>query len=184
MAQQYLEMSEKNINFIEKQKIYFVSTATANSRVNISPKGMDSLKILGPNRLVWLNVTGSGNETAAHVSENSRMTIMFVAFEGKPNILRLYGQAKVIHKNDKEWEALLSNFDNLPGARQIFDLSVDLVQNSCGKAVPFFDYCEDREQLREWAAEKGDEELNKYWERKNQKSIDGIPTYILEKKKS
>ena len=91
MGQKYSEISEKNIQFIHQQKIYFVGTATADSRVNISPKGMDSFKVLGPNRVIWLNVTGSGNETSAHIQQNSRMTIMFLAFDGSPNILRLYG---------------------------------------------------------------------------------------------
>jgi hypothetical protein len=181
MGQQYLEISEKNIQFINEQKIYFVGTATQNSRVNISPKGMDSFKVLGPNRVIWLNVTGSGNETAAHVQENNRMTIMFLAFDGSPNILRLYGQAKVIHKNDIEWSELSSHFTLLPGARQIFDLSVDLVQNSCGMSVPFFNYDQDRSQLKDWATKKGDDGIKKYWEKKNQKSIDGLETKILEK---
>ena len=104
MGQQYTEISERNIQFINEQKIYFVGTATEDSRVNISPKGMDSFKVLNSNRVIWLNVTGSGNETSAHIQKNDRMTIMFLAFDGSPNILRLYGKAKVIHKNDSEWE--------------------------------------------------------------------------------
>lgn len=181
MGQQYSEISEKNIHFINEQKIYFVGTATNDSRVSISPKGMDSFKVLGPNRVIWLNVTGSGNETAAHVQEHNRMTIMFLAFDGSPNILRLYGKAKVIHKNDTQWDELSSHFTLLPGARQIFDLSVDLVQNSCGMSVPLYTYDEDRNQLKDWASKQGDEGIKKYWEKKNQKSIDGIKTNILEK---
>lgn len=180
MGQQYLEISDKNIKFIGEQKLYFVGTATEDSRVNISPKGMDSLKVLGPNRVVWLNVTGSGNETSAHIQKSSRMTIMFIAFDGSPNILRLYGHAKVIHKNDKEWDALSSHFTLLPGARQIFDLSVDLVQNSCGMSVPFYTYSEDRNQLQDWATKQGDDGIKRYWEKKNQTSIDGLDTKILE----
>lgn len=181
MGQQYSDISEKNIQFINEQKIYFVGTATDDSRVNISPKGMDSFKVLGPNRVIWLNVTGSGNETAAHVLENNRMTIMFLAFDGSPNILRLYGTAKAIHKNDAEWGELSSHFTLLPGARQIFDLSVDLVQNSCGMSVPLYSYCEDRNQLKDWAVKQGDDGIKRYWEKKNQKSIDGLETKILEK---
>lgn len=181
MGQQYSEISEKNIEFINEQKIYFVGTATNESRVNISPKGMDSFKVLGPNRVIWLNVTGSGNETSAHIQAHNRMTIMFLAFDGSPNILRLYGQAKVIHKNDAEWEELSSHFTILPGARQIFDLSVDLVQNSCGMSVPLYTYNEDREQLKNWAKKQGDDGIKKYWEKKNQNTIDGLETKILEK---
>ena len=174
MGQQYSEISAKNIEFIEQQKIFFVGTATNDSRVNISPKGMDSFKVINANRVVWLNVTGSGNETSAHIQQNSRMTIMFLAFDGSPNILRLYGHAKVIHKNDAEWPELAKNFDLLPGARQIFDMTVDLVQNSCGMSVPLYTYDGDREQLKNWAIKQGDDGIKKYWEKKNQKSIDGL----------
>lgn len=180
MGQQFLEISEKNRAFIEAQKIFFVGTATSDSRVNVSPKGMDSLRVLGPNRVIWLNVTGSGNETAAHVQDNPRMTLMFAAFEGKPNILRLYGQAKAIHMSDAQWPELSSHFNLIPGARQIFDLSVDLVQNSCGMAVPYFDFVEERSLLRDWAVKQGESGLRSYWEKKNQTTIDGIATGIVE----
>ncbi|BCD97368.1 pyridoxamine 5'-phosphate oxidase family protein [Marinagarivorans cellulosilyticus] len=181
MGQQYTEINDKNRLFIEQQKIYFVGTATADSRVNISPKGMDSLRVLGPNRVIWLNVTGSGNETAAHIQSHSRMTIMFAAFEGNPNILRLYGQAKVVHQNDEQWAELYNHFPATVGARQIFDMQVELVQNSCGMAVPFYTYNEEREQLNQWATKQGEQGLKQYWEKKNQSSIDGIETHILEK---
>lgn len=181
MAQQYSEISDKLQQFISDQKIYFVGTATADSRVNVSPKGMDSLKVLNENRVVWLNVTGSGNETSAHIQQNNRMTIMFTALEGKPLVLRLYGKAKVIHINDPEWQALFSLFEPIAGARQIFDLTVDLVQTSCGMAVPLFDYVEERQQLKDWAIKKGDKGLKEYWQTKNQQSIDGEPTNILSK---
>ena len=166
---------------MEDQKIFFVGTATADSRVNISPKGMDSLRILDPNRVVWLNVTGSGNETSAHIQEDPRMTIMFTAFEGNPMILRLYGNAQVIHKNDSGWKELICLFKPLPGARQIFDLKVDLVQTSCGMAVPFFDYLGEREQLNKWAIKKGEEGIKEYWQEKNQVSLDGRPTHIMDR---
>ncbi|VAX38709.1 FIG01023442: hypothetical protein [hydrothermal vent metagenome] len=178
MGQQYSEISETVKQFIENQKLYFIGTAAVDGRVNVSPKGMDSLRVLGKNRVVWLNMTGSGNETSAHVQENSRMTIMFTAFEGKPLILRLYGSAKVIHKNDSEWNELFSLFNPIPGARQIFDLTVDLVQTSCGMAVPFFDYVEERDQLNSWASKKGDAGIQEYWLEKNQISLDGKPTDI------
>ena len=181
MGQRYSEISDKLKQFIEDQKIFFVGTATADSRVNISPKGMDSLRVLGKNRVVWLNVTGSGNETSAHIQETPRMTIMFAAFEGNPMILRLYGNANVIHKNDSEWNELFSLFNPIPGARQLFDLTVDLVQTSCGMAVPFFDYVEEREQLKNWALKKGDAGIKEYWLEKNQISLDGKPTQIKDK---
>jgi len=181
MAKQYTELSNELTDFIKQQKIYFVATATAESKINLSPKGMDSLQILNNNRLIWLNVTGSGNETAAHIHENPRMTIMFTAFEGKPMILRLYGKAKVIHPYDKEWEELYPLFKPLPAARQIFDLTIDLVQTSCGASIPFFDYVEEREQLNEHHTKIGEEAVQQYWHDRNQVSLDGKPTHIMQK---
>lgn len=181
MGQFYQEMSEKHRQFIADQKIFFVGTATTDSRVNVSPKGMDTLRVLGNNRVVWLNVTGSGNETSAHVQQNPRMTIMFCSFEEAPLILRLYGQASVFHHNDAEWQALYSLFEPVPGARQIFDLKVDMVQTSCGFGVPYYSYTGERDTLNEWAIKKGDEGVKKYWEDKNQASIDNIPTNIVAK---
>ena len=181
MAQRYTEISEKLKQFIEDQKIFFVGTAAASGRINISPKGMDSLRVVNGNRVVWLNVTGSGNETSAHVQENPRMTIMFAAFEGSPMILRLYGKAKVIHKNDAEWKQLFPLFSPLAGARQIFDLYVDLVQTSCGTAVPLMDYVDDRQLLKNWSLKKGEQGIQEFWQEKNQQSLDGKQTNIMSK---
>jgi hypothetical protein len=180
MAKQYDALTENLSNFILEQKIFFVATATADSRVNLSPKGMDSLRILSPNRVAWLNVTGSGNESAAHVQVNPRMTIMFAAFEGNPLILRLYGQAKVVHPRDAEWAELAQHFTLLPGARQIFDVRIEMVQRSCGMAVPFFDYKCEREQLSDWATRNGEDGMREYWDKTNRLSIDGLPTGIFE----
>ncbi|MDP1946878.1 MAG: pyridoxamine 5'-phosphate oxidase family protein [Nitrospirota bacterium] len=179
MAQRYSELSDAHIQFIAKQKIFFVGTATTDSRINISPKGMDSLLVLSNRRIAWLNVTGSDNETSAHVQQQPRMTVMFCAFDGPPLILRLYGTARVVHPHDPEWRELLSLFPPLPGARQIFDVTIDLVQTSCGMAVPYLSYAGDRELLNEWADKKGEEGLRQYQEEKNQVSLDGIPTNIV-----
>ncbi|MGV8935440.1 MAG: pyridoxamine 5'-phosphate oxidase family protein [Gallionellaceae bacterium] len=181
MAKRFDALTDMQLQFIAAQKIFFVGTATADSRVNISPKGMDSLCVLSNKRLLWLNVTGSGNESAAHVQHNPRMTIMFCAFEGTPLILRLYGSAKVIHKNDAEWNALYALLKPLPGARQIFDFTIEMVQNSCGMGVPFMSYEGERELLDDWAVKKGEAGVKQYWVDKNQKSIDDIPTNIVAK---
>ncbi len=181
MAQQYAEIPDKLKVFIAAQKMFFVGTAAADGRVNVSPKGMDSLRVLNENRVVWLNVTGSGNETAAHVQEYPRMTIMFCAYEGNPVILRLYGEARAIHRSDATWSELYALFRPNVGARQIFDLRVDLVQTSCGMAVPRYDFVAQRSQLDAWAEKKGPEGIKDYWLEKNQFSIDGIPTFIKEK---
>ena len=181
MAQRYPELSDTHIQFIAKQKISFVGTATAESRVNVSPKGMDAMRVLNPKRVAWLNVTGSGNETSAHVQQDPRMTLMFCAFERPPVILRLYGTATVVHQGDPAWRELIALFPPLPGARQIFDVTLDLVQTSCGMAVPYLSYTSDRELLNEWAAKKGEEGLRQYWNEKNQLSLDGLPTNIVSK---
>ena len=183
MGRKFDALSEQHIRFIAEQKIFFVATATEDSRVNLSPKGMDALRVLDARRVLWLNLTGSGNETSAHVQRDPRMTLMFCAFEDPPMILRVYGAARVVHEGDPDWADLLSLFKPLPGVRQIFDLAVDLVQTSCGMGVPYFSYAGDREQLIDWAKKKGEEGVRDYWEQKNQLSIDGIPTRILDRER-
>lgn len=181
MGKKYSEINDRLLQFIEAQKLYFVATAAAEGRVNVSPKGMDSLRVVSPNRVVWLNLTGSGNETAAHVQQDPRMTLMFCAFEGAPMILRLYGRARAVHRNDADWSALYRLFTPQPGARQIFDLDVDLVQTSCGMGVPLFEYGGDRDALQRWALNKGEAGIEQYWSDRNQVSLDGVPTGIVDK---
>jgi hypothetical protein len=181
VAKQFSKIDDDHRAFIDAQKIFFVATAAATGRINLSPKGMDTFRILSPNRIAWLNTTGSGNETAAHVEIDPRMTIMFCAFEGRPLILRLYGEARAVHRQDPDWSQLFEHFTALPGARQIFVVEVDLVQTSCGMSIPFFDYTGEREALNDWARKKGEAGIADYWHEKNQTSIDGLPTYILEK---
>ncbi|MFQ3172835.1 MAG: hypothetical protein ACI9DG_002878 [Oleispira sp.] len=181
MGQQYSELSEQHIQFISEQKIYFVGTAAETGSVNISPKGGDSLRVIHSKEIAWLNLTGSGNESASHVLKTPRMTVMFCAFEGKPLILRAYGKAKVLHKNDKDWEKYNSQFPFSVAARQIFVLDIDLVQSSCGMSVPYFSYEDDRDNLAKWSEKQGADGIEKYWGKKNQKSIDGFETEILER---
>jgi Pyridoxamine 5'-phosphate oxidase len=134
------EITDRFRSFIEQQQIFFVGTAAPDGRVNISPKGMDTLRVLGPRRIVWLSLTGSENESAAHLREIPRMTLMWCAFEGNPMILRAYGNATVVHPRDPGWDTLAQLFPALPGTRQIFDLTVNLVLRSCGMGVPFFEF--------------------------------------------
>lgn len=183
MGKQYDALTELHLAFIATQKVFFVGSATEDSRINVSPKGMDSLRALSCKRVVWLNLTGSGsgNGTAAHVQQDPRMTIMFCAFEGAPLILRLYGTARVIHQNNPQWPELYSHFTPLPGARQIFDLSIEMVQTSCGFGVPYLTYKKERLLLADWATKKGDDGVRNYWLEKNRVSIDNIPTHIIEK---
>lgn len=179
MGKQLESLTPKLVTFIENQKLFFVGTARSDGRVNVSPKGMDSLRVIDQNKVIWLNLTGSGNETAAHLLENDRMTIMFCSFDEKPLILRLYGKAKIYHPRDARFEELLPYFDIKRGARQIIELDIDLVQTSCGFAVPIMDFVEERSTLDKWTNNKNDDELKDYWKKKNTMSLDGHNTYII-----
>lgn len=179
MAQQYPALDDRLQAFIEAQHIFFAGTAAREGRVNVSPKGMDSLRVLSPTRVAWLNVTGSGNETAGHLLDSNRMTLMFCSFDKQPMILRLYGSARTLHPRDREWSEYLALFPVLPGARQIFLLDIELVQTSCGFAVPYMEFAGDRDTLRNWAEKRGGEGLESYWAEKNQFTIDGQETRIL-----
>ncbi|MDO3694347.1 pyridoxamine 5'-phosphate oxidase family protein [Wenyingzhuangia sp. chi5] len=180
MGKKFTEIAPELQEFIKEQKIFFVGTAAETGNVNVSPKGMDSFRVINKNKIIWLNLTGSGNETAAHLLKNNRMTIMFCAFEGKPMILRLYGTAKIYHPRDQEYQNFIDLFPETPGSRQVIEMEVDLVQTSCGYAVPFMDYKEDRTVLKDWAQKQGQEKIETYWEEKNTVSIDGFETRILE----
>jgi len=176
---QTLSLSLKLTEFIQQQKVFFVGTAADDGRVNVSPKGMDTLRVLGENRVAWLNLTGSGNETAAHILDTNRITLMFCALEGNALILRLYGKARAIHPRDPEWDKMIAMFPAIAGSRQIFDMEIDMVQTSCGTGVPLYEYQGDRDQLVRSAEKKGEDGVKKYWEDRNQLSIDGKPTGIL-----
>ncbi len=178
MGKKFTELNHDQINFIRGQKIFFVGTAASEGNVNISPKGMDTFRVLNANKIIWLNLTGSGNETAAHLLKNDRMTIMFCSFEGKPMILRLYGKAKIFHQNDQIYQEYISFFPETPGCRQIIEMDINLVQTSCGYAVPFMDFKEERTQLKTWAEKQGQERIETYWKERNTKSIDGFETGI------
>ncbi|UBH26001.1 pyridoxamine 5'-phosphate oxidase family protein [Aeromonas enteropelogenes] len=179
MGQLFEALSPQHMAFIEAQKIYFVATAADQGTVNLSPKGGDSLRVIDAHTLAWLNLTGSGNESAAHVLHNPRMTVMFCAFEGAPLILRAYGQARVLHRGDTGWEAALARFPASIAARQIFLLDIDRVQASCGMSVPLYEYQGDREDLANWSMRQGREGIEAYWRKKNQLSLDGLESEIL-----
>lgn len=180
MSEQLSKLDETLKKFIQNQHLFFVGTAAVDGRVNISPKGMDSLRVIDSEKIAWLNLTGSGNETAAHVLECQRMTLMFCAFEGKPQILRIYGKATAIHPRDEEWETMLRLFPAIPGTRQIFLLDIESIATSCGFSVPLYEHVGERDVLVQWAEKKGEDGVQKYWQDKNQKSIDGKPTGIFE----
>ena len=168
--------------FIERQHVFFVATAAPGGRVNVSPKGMSTLSILGDSHIRWLNLSGSGNETAAHLRELNRMTLMFCSFDDNPMILRVYGQAMTSHPRDTGWEEKAAGFPTLAGSRQIFDLRIDLVQTSCGSGVPIMRLEKSRgeEDLVPFYEQMGQKGVIEYWKRRNTVSIDGLATGIFD----
>jgi hypothetical protein len=162
--------------FIAAQPVFFVATAPAASgHVNLSPKGLDTFTVIDPNTVAYLGLTGSGIETVAHLRENGRITIMFCAFDGKPNIVRLYGQGEVLPTGEPETDALLPRFGSYPGARSVIRVQVDRVSTSCGYGVPRLRYEGERDQLTTWADRRGPDGLVEYRGEKNAVSIDGLP---------
>ena len=179
MAKHHNEIDAKLAKFIKSQPIFFVATAAAEGRVNLSPKGLDgTFAIISPNRVAFLNLTGSGNETAAHLLKNDRITIMFCSFDKVPMILRLYGNARAIHSNDDEWGDYIGLFNDISGKRQIVIIDVFDIITSCGYAVPQMELVEQRDILVDWADKKGEEGIKNYWKEKNQKSFDGFETNV------
>lgn len=174
-------LTEKQTEFIESQPMFLVATAAPEGRVNLSPKGMNTLRVIDETRIVWLNLTGSGNETAAHVSMSPRMTLMFMSVSEKPLILRVYGTAAVVHPRDEAWPELLSLFPTLGGSRQIFDLEIESVTSSCGTGVPVMTVEAVRadKEMEPFYADMSSEELTAFWTKKNVTSADGFPTRIF-----
>ena len=178
MAKQFETFQPDHLKLIEDSPIFFVATAAPDGRVNLSPKGRDSLRVTGPTSVLWRNLTGSGNETAAHLALANRITLMWCSFTTRPIILRAYGTATVTHRGEPGWDALNGQFPEEPGARQVFEVSLDLVQSSCGYAVPFMDFAGERDTLHKWAENRGAEAMPAYWAEKNAATIDGFPTGI------
>lgn len=182
MAKQFPTIDETHRAFIARQNVFFTASATAASRVNVSPRETACFRVLGERRVAYLDCTGSGSETAAHLRADGRLTLMFCAFQGPPLILRLYGRGCALRRDGADYAALLrSAYEDRepPGARQIVRLDVDLVQTSCGFGVPLFDYRGERETLSRWAASKGEEELDAYRRLKNARSLDGLDTGLV-----
>ena len=163
--------------FIAAQPLFFVATAplSPQGHVNLSPKGLDTFRVLGHRRVAYLDLTGSGVETVAHLRENGRITLMFCAFAGPPRVLRLYGKGRVIEPGDEEWSDLAGQFPEHPGVRSVIVVELDRVADSCGYGVPRFEFAGQRTQLPAWAGQKGAEGLAHYRRQKNRESIDGLP---------
>jgi hypothetical protein len=175
----YQNIEDWHRDFIEEQQMFFVATAALEGRVNLAPKDSASLKVMGPHRIVWLNLTGAENETGAHLGLSPRMTLMWCSFTKRPMILRAYGNATLIHRRDGAWSELIELFEARPGARQIIDVKVDLVLKSCGFGVPLYDFVGERDTLRRWEETQGPEGVHQHWRERNLISIDGTPTHLL-----
>jgi hypothetical protein len=172
-------LEDQHLAFIAEQQMFFVATAAPDGRVNMAPKDSASLKVMDPNRIVWVNLTGAENETGGHLAESSRITLMWCSFTQTPIILRAYGHAELIHPRDEAWTELVTHFPLRQGSRQILDVTVDLVLKSCGFGVPLYDFVAHRDTLQRWEERKGEEGLRQHWVQYNQTSIDGKPTGLL-----
>jgi hypothetical protein len=177
MGKLFAELDDDLRTFIARQRVFFVATAplSPDGHVNLSPKGLDTFRILGPTRVAYLDLTGSGVETVAHLRENGRLTVMFCAFEGRPRILRLYGRGRAVEPGDAEWASVSAGFPALSGVRSVVVLDVERIADSCGYGVPLYEFAGDRPQLAEWADKKGAEGIRRYRDQKNHTSIDGLP---------
>ena len=169
-------IDEATQRWIEDQHVFFVATAPGSGgHVNVSPKGLDSFRTIGPDQVAYLDLTGSGAETIAHLRDNGRITIMFSAFTGPPRILRIYGTGRVAEPGSEEFATLIERFPGFRGVRSIITVDVDRVQDSCGYAVPEMEYVRDRTRLDQWAGNRTEDELEAYRREKNALSIDGLP---------
>lgn len=183
MAKQFPGIEDGIRDFILRQRIFFMASAATGSRVNMSPRSTDCLRLLGPNRVAYLDRTGSGNETSAHIRAGGRLTVMFCAFEGPPSILRLYGSGSVHHPGHATYDQLLlEQYDGTApvGTRQIVTIDLDLVQTSCGFGVPLFEYEGERTAMDRWAEARGEAALEAYRRKQNVRSIDGLPSGLFD----
>jgi hypothetical protein len=180
MAKFYTELDAMLREFIGRQQMFFHATAPHEGRINLSPKGLDTFRVLSDTRVGYLDLTGSECETAAHVIENGRLTCMFCSFDEKPLIVRLYGQGTVVRPRDGDWSTLRPQFADVPGERQIILLDIESIMTTCGFAVPRYEFVGERETLNEFVTKMGDERMDAYRHEKNQTSIDGLPTYLFE----
>ena len=177
MSDFFTAISDDHAAFIARQSVFFVATAAEGARINLSPKGMDSFRVLGPDRVAYLDVGGSGNETHAHLAADGRITIMFCAFDRPPLIMRLYGRGRAVLPQDGEWETMAGHFALLPGTRQIFVIEVDSLQTSCGWGVPFMAFEAERPTLSKYHAQQDPEARLKTIATRT-KSIDGLPVRV------
>lgn len=177
MGKLYDEFTPELVAWIKQQRMFFVATAplAADGLLNCSPKGVDTFRVLGLREVAYLDLTGSGIETAAHLRENGRIVFTFCAFEGPPKIVRLHGTGEVVTSGVPDYEGLRRLYPNYPGARAVIRVRLVRISDSCGYAVPRYDYAGERDTLIRWAESKGAEGLERYRLEKNSHSLDGLP---------
>ncbi|MEM9478291.1 MAG: pyridoxamine 5'-phosphate oxidase family protein [Verrucomicrobiota bacterium] len=176
MAKEYPTIDEKMSAWVARQQMFFVSTAplSAEGKVNCSPKGMDTFRILDEKTVAYLDLTGSGVETIAHLKENGRIVVMLCAFEGPPKIVRFHGKGEVLEVGTDEFQRLLPQFDEIPGARSIIRIHVERISDSCGYSVPLYTFEGQRDVLTKWAEKKGEDGIADYQKTTNAQSLDGL----------
>lgn len=178
MGKVYQMIEPDHRTFIDQQPLFFVASAPLlpTGHINLSPKGLDAFRVIDERTVTYLDLTGSGNETAAHLTENGRLTLMFCAFSGHPKILRLYCRGRVVTRLSQEWDEAVGRFPARPGIRQIVIADVESVQTSCGFGVPLMTFNEQRDQLTRWAESKGEDQLADYRRTRNAVTLDGMLT--------
>jgi len=181
MSNWYKGITPELKQFIAAQKVFFVATAPTKGRINLSPKGMDTFRVLGPQCVIYLDITGSGNETAAHLVDNGRITILFCSFDKTARIARLYGRGRPIHRNDANWHEYLTMFPSEPGVRQIMEIDIESAMTSCGYGVPWMENLSERDTLRKYWEKRDEQTLTAYQHKENERSIDGLPTGLFSK---
>ncbi|MBL4802137.1 MAG: pyridoxamine 5'-phosphate oxidase family protein [Emcibacter sp.] len=175
MADFFDALEQKHIDFINVQQMFFVATAPKNGRLNLSPKGLDSFRIISPTEVAYLDYVGSGNETAAHLLDDGRITIMFNSYSRNALIMKLYGMGQSHAPGSARFDELMTLYKDAPGIRQIFTIKIDNLQTSCGYGVPLYEFVEERKTLTKWCDKKGEQGLKEYFAEKNMVSIDGLP---------
>jgi hypothetical protein len=181
MSNWYNGITPELTQFIAAQKVFFVATAPTMGRINLSPKGMETFRVLSAQRVIYLDITGSGNETAAHLVDNGRITILFCSFDKTARIARLYGHGRPIHRNEANWHEYLTMFPSEPGVRQIMEIDVESAMTSCGYGVPWMENLSERDTLRKYWEKRDEQTLTAYQHKENERSIDGLPTGLFSK---
>ncbi len=182
MGKEFASIDERIRNWIERQRVFFVSTAplAADGMINCSPKGLDSLRVLGPRQLAYADTGGSGIETVAHLKENGRIVIMLCAFDGPPKIFRFYGTGRAVEPHEQEFETLVSKFPDMPAIRNFIVVDIDCIRDSCGYGVPLYEFRSERDSLNNWCNQKSEDELLDYRVENNAQSLDGLPGLDIE----